>query len=420
MIETFSSGLSAGLNNGMQVGFQMNANERQEKAQKHQDEEWARQDADKKADDEIKKAVGEKLHSMLKVESAPVSPATVAAQGVGGLNSSASDATPSKPADGVLQPAKPTTAYREATIDDYAAIAKFKAGEYLTRGMSDKAMEAHKEHLIFANEKLQKEQVAREQSALSTIASIDRGEVTPTVLNGTYKFIPNGRKITSVEPEKDAKGNPTGALKITSADDDGKNPTTGTQTPDQLKQTIAMLGKSDFALKYLDTQFKMSMEGRKANTEEGKAAEDARHHKATEGIDRDKLRSNAEGATAEIKNVKFLLSQGIAKNSMEAWKMAKAGSTPSGERIISDGNGGVIVIGQDTGSISKIDRRGEQHSMRQGANAEQPTGAQPVIEHDTHGRFSTDPAMKGMQLGRATSQGVEVLDASGKLVGHYN
>lgn len=412
MIETFSTGLSAGLNNGMQVGFQMNANERQDKVQKHQDAEWARQDADKKADDEIKKAVGEKLHSMLKVESAPVSPAPVAAQGIRGLNSSASNVAPSKPADGLLQPAKPTTAYRDATIDDYASIAKFKAGEYLSRGMSDKAMEAHKEHLIFANEKLQKEQQEREKSALITIGAIDKGAVTPETLNGFYKSIPNGRKITSVEPEV-VNGKPTGALKITSSDEDGKNPTTGMQTPDQLKQTIAMLGKSDFALKYLDTQFKMSMEGKKA-------AEDERHHKATEGIDRDKLRSNAEGATAEIKNVKFLLSQGIAKNYMEAWKMAKAGSTPSGERIISDGNGGVIVIGQDTGSISKIDRRGEHHSMRQGTNAEQLRGAQPVVEHDTNSRFASDPAMKGHQLGKATPQGVEVLDASGKLVGHYN
>lgn len=35
-------------------------------------------------------------------------------------------------------------------------------------------------------------------------------------------------------------------------------------------------------------------------------------------------------------------------------------------------------------------------------------------------RFSTDPAMKGMRIGRQTPIGAEVFDASGKLVGHYN
>jgi hypothetical protein len=100
--------------------------------------------------------------------------------------------------------------------------------------------------------------------------------------------------------------------------------------------------------------------------------------------------------------------------------MAKSGSTPSGERIISDGAGGVIVIGQDSGAISKIDRRGDQKVMREGSGAEQPHGAQPVVEHDTPSRFAADPAMKGHQMGKVTPQGVEVLDSSGKLVGHYN
>lgn len=34
-------------------------------------------------------------------------------------------------------------------------------------------------------------------------------------------------------------------------------------------------------------------------------------------------------------------------------------------------------------------------------------------------RFGSDPAMKGMRPGRSTANGVEVFDASGKLVGHY-
>lgn len=46
----------------------------------------------------------------------------------------------------------------------------------------------------------------------------------------------------------------------------------------------------------------------------------------------------------------------------------------------------------------------------------QATETQP----DITARFSADPAMKGHRIGNKTPQGVEVLDDSGKLVGHYN
>lgn len=46
----------------------------------------------------------------------------------------------------------------------------------------------------------------------------------------------------------------------------------------------------------------------------------------------------------------------------------------------------------------------------------QATETQP----DITARFTADPAMKGHRIGNKTPQGVEVLDASGKLVGHYN
>jgi hypothetical protein len=35
-------------------------------------------------------------------------------------------------------------------------------------------------------------------------------------------------------------------------------------------------------------------------------------------------------------------------------------------------------------------------------------------------RFASDPAMKDHKMGKSTPQGLEVLDASGKLIGHYN
>lgn len=51
---------------------------------------------------------------------------------------------------------------------------------------------------------------------------------------------------------------------------------------------------------------------------------------------------------------------------------------------------------------------------------EQPPAAPPKVDVTDPGkRFAADPAMKGMRLGRMTPQGSEVLDSSGKLIGHY-
>lgn len=44
--------------------------------------------------------------------------------------------------------------------------------------------------------------------------------------------------------------------------------------------------------------------------------------------------------------------------------------------------------------------------------------AAPQVDIGT--RFASDPAMRGHRLGNKTPQGVEVLDANGKLLGHYN
>ncbi|MDD2701575.1 MAG: hypothetical protein PHH36_10085 [Sideroxydans sp.] len=43
-----------------------------------------------------------------------------------------------------------------------------------------------------------------------------------------------------------------------------------------------------------------------------------------------------------------------------------------------------------------------------------------VADPDIGARFSADPSMKGYRLGSKTQHGVEVFDASGKLIGHYN
>lgn len=46
--------------------------------------------------------------------------------------------------------------------------------------------------------------------------------------------------------------------------------------------------------------------------------------------------------------------------------------------------------------------------------------AAPVDRQDVAGRFRADPQMNRYRLGKQTPQGIEVLDTSGKLVGHYH
>ena len=148
--------------------------------------------------------------------------------------------------------------------------------------------------------------------------------------------------------------------------------------------------------------------------QQGTLGETVRHNKASEANDKIKAQQTVVGeSTSEIRNVKFLLQNNIAANALEAWKMVKTGTTPAGEKIISDGAGGVLVVNHEGGQISKIDRRGRTSVIREGE------GDEPAVQ-DVHARFAADQAMAGYRLGNQTAQGVEVLDASGKLAGHYN
>lgn len=56
---------------------------------------------------------------------------------------------------------------------------------------------------------------------------------------------------------------------------------------------------------------------------------------------------------------------------------------------------------------------------RNGSAGGQPEAAPRADVADVAGRFSADPAMKSMRLGGLKPEGREVLDASGKLIGHY-
>lgn len=94
--------------------------------------------------------------------------------------------------------------------------------------------------------------------------------------------------------------------------------------------------------------------------QKGTLAETTRHNKETEK----KAKVSGGDTTAEIKNINYLLKNKIAKNQKEAWEMVRTGKTPGGDKVISDGLGGVIVTDPD-GNITKFDSRGKSKVIRQ-------------------------------------------------------
>ena len=103
--------------------------------------------------------------------------------------------------------------------------------------------------------------------------------------------------------------------------------------------------------------------------------EASRHNVASEGIARTKAAEGTEATTAEIKNVNFLIKNGIAKDAKQGWEMVKTGRTPTGEHVVSDGRGGAMVIDRDNGKVSKLDRSGKEVVLRQPRLDTQPDAA---------------------------------------------
>lgn len=66
-------------------------------------------------------------------------------------------------------------------------------------------------------------------------------------------------------------------------------------------------------------------------------------------------------------------------------------------------------------SLSNRRKYGADDHFDQRQQAQQPEGS----DGDVQTRFRADAGMKGHTMGKQTDQGVEVLDASGKLIGHY-
>ena len=98
--------------------------------------------------------------------------------------------------------------------------------------------------------------------------------------------------------------------------------------------------------------------------------EKVRHNQAQEKIDAAKAQAGGADSTSEIKNVKYLLDNKIAGTPAEAWKMVQTGKTPAGDKIVSDGMGGVLIANPDSGRVVKLDASGREKELRPGNSAQ--------------------------------------------------
>ena len=113
--------------------------------------------------------------------------------------------------------------------------------------------------------------------------------------------------------------------------------------------------------------------------QQGTLGETVRHNKASEQILANKAAAGGD-TTAEIKNINYLLQHKIAKDEKDAWEMVRTGKTPGGDKVISDGVGGVIVTDPE-GNITKYDSRGKAKVIKGAAG--QPGAVRDLSKYMT-------------------------------------
>jgi len=113
--------------------------------------------------------------------------------------------------------------------------------------------------------------------------------------------------------------------------------------------------------------------------QQGTLGETVRHNKASEQILANKAAAGGY-TTAEIKNINYLLQHKIAKDEKDAWEMVRTGKTPGGDKVISDGVGGVIVTDPE-GNITKYDSRGKAKVIKGAAG--QPGAVRDLSKYMT-------------------------------------
>lgn len=336
---------------------------RKQSEEKRTQDETERQDADRKLDDDVNKQTAEYMKQRLGVSSSPVVqekpvvPTAVienpAAQGFS-LPSARpepttfSDSVAQRAQDGVLTAAAKPSApqsiiaangidtaspmrqeitkpepvvspgvpkVRQPDINDMVDVAQHRTNLYLQNGNYTKAIDAHKDYIAFAAEKLKGEEKQRAELAKNTVAGIMSGNYSG--LSIFYDSLPDGGKLQSVTPNKD------GTITVAVADRDGKEkPPVTFKNGEHLANAVVSLVDTNVALQYMDRNGKAEIEAGKTKFEqEDKIStrnESRRHNIATEGIARTKAVEGTEGSTAEIKNARVFFPDLYKENPAKA------------------------------------------------------------------------------------------------------
>lgn len=321
----FAGGIADGYSKGL------NDQRKQQEIKLRQDE-VDRQNADRKLDEEVNKDTAEYMKKRLGAiqspssQEKPTAPATVvenpAARGITG--ESAQVERPSSPiAGGIQAPAQNATAsvedlklkVRQPDINDMVDVAQHRASLYLQKGNYTKAIDAHKDYMAFAAEKLKSEEVQRAHLAKGAVTGIMVGDYSG--LGALYDTLPDGNKLQSVTPNKD------GTITIAVVAKDGKEkPPVTFKNGEHLANAVVSLVDTNTALQYMDRNGKAEIEAAKTKfDQENKTdtlAETKRNHIATEGIARTKAAEGSEATTAEIKNARVFFPELYAKKPADA------------------------------------------------------------------------------------------------------
>lgn len=284
----FAGGMADGYSKGLE-------DQRKQQENKRRQDEADRQEADRKLDDEVNQQTADYMRKRLGVIAdkpdpvKPVADAVVenpAARGVAGEVPQV--AQPSSPIAGGIQAqseAAPIEAQkpkvRQPDINDMVDVAQHRASLYLQKGNYTKAIDAHKDYMAFAAEKLKSEEGKRAGMARSTVAGIMAGDYSG--LGAFYDALPDGNKLQNVTPNKDG----TITVEVVGADGKGKPPVTF-KNGEHLANAVVSLVDTNAALQYMDRSGRAEIEAKKLkfaqDHDNQTLAETRRHNRASEGI----------------------------------------------------------------------------------------------------------------------------------------
>lgn len=299
-------------------------------------------------------------------------------------------------------PAQPK--YRKPNVDDMIDVAQHRAQLYLNAGKYDKATAAHKDYMAFAAEKLKVEESHRSGLAKNAIAGIMAGDYSG--LGSFYEALPDGNKLQNVTPNKD------GTITISVVGRDGKaKPPVTFKNGEHLANAVVSMSDTNAALQYMDRNGKAEIEADKTKFEQDyknrDLTEKGRHNKAVEDVYRNKPQ--------------LTTSQQRINQEIQAARNAIAGMSPE---AIKTRTQQYSTTGRENPDYDPMlaSRVRQANHRKYGEDTDFADIADPKDDamQDIGARFASDPAMKGRRIGNKTPQGVEVFDANGKLVGHYN